>query len=67
MSDIDPDLLDDEEIPAQAVQGLNEATQRALNSGHPVVLVRDGQLVCIRGGEVEVLKEMPARRKITRS
>ena len=64
MSDADMDLIDDEEVPRQAVKGLDEATRRALNSGRPVVVVRDGHLVRLVGGEVVVLKKLPARRKV---
>lgn len=53
------DERDEAEILRRGVEGLNAATRRALESGRPVVLVRDGQLVRITGDEVLVLKELP--------
>jgi hypothetical protein len=44
-----------------ALKGLAAATQRALASGRPVVLVRGNQLVRITGDEVVVLRELPPR------
>jgi hypothetical protein len=64
MSVTDTDLDDDEGVPDQAVKGLNEASRRARDSGRPVVVVRDGQLVRLCAGEVVVLKNLPARRKV---
>lgn len=64
MSVTDPDLHDDVDIPAQAVKGLDEASRRARESGRPVVVIRDGQLVRLHAGEVVVLKKLPARRKV---
>jgi hypothetical protein len=57
--------LQDADVPFQAVKGLNEASRRARSSGRPVVLVRHGQLIQVSGAETVVLKQLPARRKVT--
>ncbi len=64
MSVIDADPLDDIVVPAEAVQGLDEASRRTREAGRPVVVVRNGQLVRLQAGEVVVLKKLPARRKV---
>ncbi|MEZ6142371.1 MAG: hypothetical protein R3B84_17570 [Zavarzinella sp.] len=52
------EIDEDADVPALAVKALNEATEQALRSGKTVVLVRDGKLVRIEGGNVIVLKEL---------
>jgi hypothetical protein len=48
-----------------AVEALNAATQRAMRSGLPVVIVVDDQLVQIDSSGTTVLKQLPPRRKVS--
>jgi len=63
MSDID-DESQDADVPAMAIQGLVAAQQRAVAAGHPIVLVRNGQLVRIVDGQTTVLKSVLPREKV---
>jgi hypothetical protein len=47
-------------IPELAVKALQEAQQTALASGHPVVVVIDGELVRISKEGREVIKKIPS-------
>lgn len=58
-----PDALEDADVPSLAVEGLNEATRRAQSLG-VIVVVRDGQLVKLDRGEIEIVKTVPGRRKV---
>lgn len=52
------------DVPALAVQALTAAGQRARAAGHPLVEVRDGQLVRIEGTTVTVLRQLPGRQRV---
>jgi hypothetical protein len=58
------DEPDDDDVPEMALAALAEAQRRALASGRPVVLVRDGRLVRIQGDTVTVLRTMPPRKTV---
>lgn len=49
----------DADVPVMALEALKAAQVRAQQAGHPLVLVRDGQLVRICGDTVTVLKQLP--------
>lgn len=55
---------EDEDVPELALQGLAAAQRKAEQSGQPLVLVRDGQLVRITATGVTVLKQLGGRRKV---
>jgi len=55
----------EETIPAQAVAALTKAGQRARESGLPIVLIIDNQLVRIDSEGTTVLKDMPPPFKVT--
>ena len=57
--------LEEADVPELALVGLNEAHERAKNSGLPLVFVRNDQLIRIENGVVTVLKQMPPRKKVT--
>ena len=63
MSPTDEDRLD-ADVPALALQALKAAQDRAVRAGHPMVVVRDGQLVRVCGDTVTVLKQLPGRKKV---
>lgn len=52
------------DVPQRAVRALTEANRRAVAAGHPVVLVRDGQLIRLIGNQVIVLKSVPGRKRV---
>jgi hypothetical protein len=60
-----PETSEDADVPALAVQGLNAASAKALQSGRPVVVVRGQQLVRLTADGAVVLKNLPPRRKLT--
>lgn len=64
MSMIDDDQLEGD-VPEQAVRGLNQASQRARDAGRSVVVVRDRQLILLDTDGFKVLKQLPARQKVT--
>jgi len=64
MTDEELDALE-ETIPELAVKALNAATQRALASGHSVVMIVNDELVRIDAQGTTVLKKMPPRFKVT--
>lgn len=53
----------DADVPVMALEALKAAQLRARLAGHPLVLVRNGQLVRICGDTVTVLKQLPAQSK----
>lgn len=55
---------EDPELATLFVQALNEATQRAITAGYPVVLVEDGNLVRREGEQVTVLRPIRHRVKV---
>ena len=57
---------DDDGIPELIVGILTAATKRAIQSGHPVVLVKDGFLVRIDQSGETILKEIK-KVKVNRS
>ena len=61
-------ILDDEQeanVPAQAVRPRKtEAQRQAEAAGHPVVLVKDGELIRRVGGQVIVLKSVRGRIRV---
>jgi hypothetical protein len=60
------DDRDDADVPELAVRALTEAHQRALRAGRPLVFVRNDKLIRIdEQGGVTILKELPARIKVT--
>ena len=63
---MNPTELDaeDADVPQMAVQALNDAYQRAIRSGRPVVVVAEGKLVRIDSSGVTELETLPARRKV---
>jgi hypothetical protein len=55
---------EDVDVPALAVQGLTEATRKALLAGE-IVIVRDGNLLKIsHNATVEVIRAVPGRKKV---
>jgi hypothetical protein len=60
----DADDAEDADVPQLAVQALNVATQRALDAGQTVVLVRGDKLVQITNGEIIELETLAPRKKI---
>lgn len=64
MTDEELDELD-KDVPELALKALNEATQRALQSGCDVVLVENNQLVKISPTGKTVLREMPPLEQVT--
>ena len=64
MTDLDSEA-DEAEVIRMALKALSAAQRRALESGRPVVMVKDGNLVRVEGANVIVLKTLPPRRKIT--
>ena len=63
MPTFDDDRQDDD-VPAQAIEALAAAQQRARLTGHTRVLVRDGKLIRIEGETVTVIKDVPTRKKV---
>jgi len=62
---MNPASSEDADVPALAVQGLDEATQKAKKAGE-IVVIRSNQLLKItQGVKVEVLQTVPGRRKVT--
>ena len=60
-----PKMTEDADIPALAVRGLNEATRKARRAG-AIVVVRGGQLLKITQDlQVEVVRAVPGRKKVT--
>jgi hypothetical protein len=57
---IDPDELD-QNIPEQAVRGLDEAHRRAVASGRKVLVIVDGEMIEIEGEKRIVIKKVPQR------
>jgi hypothetical protein len=51
-------------VPEQAVQALTAAQERAVQAGHPVVLVQNGFLVRMERSGTTVLKQVPVRKKV---
>lgn len=62
MTDEELDEMD-RDVPELALKALDEATQRALQSGCDVVLVENNQLVKIGPKGKTVLRDMPPRVK----
>jgi hypothetical protein len=60
--DLDPQ---EAEVPQLAVQALNAAQRRAINSGRSVLVVENDDLVCIGPSGKAVLKKLPPRRKVS--
>lgn len=57
---------EDEEVAEDALKALRKATQEALEKGHTIVVVQNNQLVRMnKHGIVEVLKDLPLRKKVT--
>jgi hypothetical protein len=52
-------------VPELAASALTAAQHRAVQAGHPVVLVKNGWLVLVQQSGVTRLKELPPRRKVT--
>jgi hypothetical protein len=52
-------------IPELAAHALTAASRRAAQAGRPVVLAKDGVLVRIDQSGTTVLKQLPARLKVT--
>jgi hypothetical protein len=63
-----PSLDDDRQdadLPQRAVQALTAAHRRALAAGRTLVLVRNNQLIRISSAGIDVLRQLPARKKVT--
>jgi hypothetical protein len=60
----DEDRLD-AAVPELAVEALSAAYRRALQAGHTLVYVKDGVLVRRAPSGVTVLKQLPARQKVS--
>jgi hypothetical protein len=58
------DDLEDADVPEQALAGLRAAQERARQTGHPMVLVRDGKLIRVQGDSVVVLKDLPGWKRV---
>jgi hypothetical protein len=56
---------EDAGVPEQAVEALTAAQRRAIQAGHPVVLVHDGFLVRMDQSGTTVLKRVPEREKVS--
>jgi hypothetical protein len=57
------EIDDDDDVPALAVQALNEATQRARQIGD-IVVVRDGYLIRLKQDSTfEVIQKVPESKK----
>ncbi len=52
------------DIPQLAVKALTEAHRRAIEAGHPLVLVKQGCLVRQGASGITVLKQLPARNRV---
>lgn len=63
MSELEIDREEDN-VPELAVAALTAAHRRAVQAGHPQVLVRNGQLVRITSSGITVLKQLPSRYKV---
>ena len=64
MDDFDSEA-DEAEVIRMALDALNAAQRRALGSGRPVVMVKDGNLVRVEGANVTVLETLPPRRIVS--
>ncbi len=53
------------EIPKLVVKALTAAHYRAVQAGHPLVLVKNGALVRLEASKTTLLKQLPARKKVT--
>lgn len=53
------------EVPELAVKTLNTAHDRAVQAGHPLVLVKKGVLVRFGATGTIMLNQLPARKKVT--
>jgi hypothetical protein len=58
------DELDETQVPELALKALQNAQVRVRTLGRPQVLVVNGQLVRIFGGQQTVLKILPQRKRI---
>jgi len=63
-TDMNDDDADELEVARMAVEGLRKAQQKALASGHPIIIGRDGWLVRIENGQVTRLRRLPERKPV---
>ncbi len=61
-TDLDPQEAD---VTLLAVQALTAAQQKAMSSGHSVLVVVNGELIQIEPAGRTVLKKLPPRRKVS--